>query len=198
MANHIDQSSDSGPRGVVSEAATGSSEAVEWQDISRGSPPADGATTEPSQSVSGRVQTQAGDPLTIETEACTVTLIGVPTVTLGDLVATHQRSPTADGSLTRHCALFDIENTGDRPLHWLSRRTTFVGSDGTTYDRAQIALNSAQLAPGCHTTHVQIEPRCRARAITPVEKLPDGVSVSAVISTIAADGRPHQRFRFTV
>jgi len=197
MTNHIDQSSDSGPR-AVSEPATGSSEPVEWQDISRNSSPADGATTEPSRSVSGRIQTQAGDSLTIETEACTVTLVGVPTVALGDRIATHQRSSTADGSLRRHCALFDIENTGERPLHWLSRRTTFVGSDGNTYDRAQIALNSAQLAPGCHTTHVQIEPRCRARAITPVEKLPDGVGVSTVIHTIAAGGRPHQRFRFTL
>jgi len=128
----------------------------------------------------------------------TVTLVGVPKVALDDLIYAHQQSSAADRETTRYCALFDIENTGDAPLHWLSRRTTFIGSDGYTYDRAHVDLDSAELAPGCHTNHVQIEPRCRARVITPVEKLPDGVDVSAVTHTVAASGRPNQRFRFTL
>jgi len=198
MPKPIDQPSASGQRGADSEPTADSSERVEWRDISRESPPTTPAPTEPSTSVPGRIRAEAGESLTIEAEGVTVTLVGVPKVALDDLIYAHQQSSAADRETTRYCALFDIENTGDAPLHWLSRRTTFIGSDGYTYDRAHVDLDSAELAPGCHTNHVQIEPRCRARVITPVEKLPDGVDVSAVTHTVAASGRPNQRFRFTL
>ena len=198
MPNPVDQPSASGQRKADSEPTADSSEGVEWRDISRESPPTTPTATEPSASVTGRIRAQAGESLTIEAEGITVTLVGVPKVALDDLIYAHQQPSAADGETTRYCALFDIENTGDTPLHWLSRRTTFIGTDGYTYGRASVALDSAQLAPGCHTNHVQIEPRCRARVITPVEKLPDGVAVSAVVQTVAVNGGSNQRFRFTL
>jgi len=198
MPKPVDQPSASGQRGADTEPTADSSERVEWRDISRESPPTTPATTEPSASVTGRIRAQAGESLTIEAEGVTVTLVGVPKVALDDLLYAHQQSSAADGETTRYCALFDIENTSDTPLHWLSRRTTFIGSDGYTYERAHVSIDSAELAPGCHTNHVQIEPRCRARVITPVEELPDGVDVSAVIHTVAVNVGANQRFRFTL
>ena len=198
MPHPFDQTSEAGQRGADTKPTERSSDAIQWRDIARESPPTETTTGEPSGSVAGRIRAQSGESLRIETDAVTVTLVGVPGVRLDDLIYAHQQPSAADEGITRYCALFDIENTSDSPIHWLSRKTTFIGSDGYTYDRAHVALDSAQLAPGCHTNHVQIEPRCRARVITPVEELPDGVTVSAVLHTVAVSGGSNHRFRFSL
>lgn len=178
---------------------------VAWRDLSTKSdrdaavPPTGQATAVREPTVTGRIRSHSGASLTIETDALTATLVGVPTVSIADLVYSHHRDAVATSGAVRHCAMFDVENTSDNRLHWLSRRTVFIGTDGYTYDRAHIALNSAELAPGCHTNHVAIEPRCSARVITPVEQLPEGVDVAKVVHTVALNGAaPNQRLTYTL
>jgi hypothetical protein len=175
---------------------------VAWRDLSARSTPTESTDTSPSvgeEPVTNRIQARSGESLTIETDLLTVTLVGVPRVSIADLVYAHQQNEMADTDVIRHCALFDVENTDDAPLHWLSRRTSFIGTDGYTYGRAHVDLDPAALAPGCHTNHVVIQPRSRARVITPVEQLPRGVDIAAVIHTVASNRRAaNQRFRFTL
>lgn len=193
-----------------------SSNPVAWRDLSTKSSPADasspvGSAAEPRSSpaadttvvseptVTNRIRSQSGPSLTIETDMLTATLVGVPKVSIADLVYAHHREEVADSGAVRHCAMFDVENTSDAPIHWLSRRTTFIGSDGYTYDQAHVSLDSSELAPGCHTNQVMIEPRCRARVITPVEQLPQGVDVAKVIHTVVLKGETaNQRLIFTL
>ena len=178
---------------------------VGWRDLSTNSS-SDGLAASPTAdtevvkgaAVTDRIRSHAGSALTIETDRLTATLVGVPTVSIAELIYSHHRDAVADTGAVRHCAMFDVENTGDRRLHRLSRHTTFIGSDGSTYDRAPIALNTAELAPGCHTNHVVIEPRCSARVITPVEQLPQGVDVATVVHTVALIDAPNQRLRYTL
>jgi hypothetical protein len=197
-------------------AETESSESVEWRDISvetgtPGGPESEsdrlsGAesttdTTKQQESAGGhvtdRIQAHAGEPLTIETGAVTATLLGVPCVRVDDLVYAHQHEKLRGN--TRACALFDIENTGSGPIHWTSRRTKFIGSDGYTYSQAHVSLDPSQLGAGCYPRQVEIEPGCRARVITPVEQLPAAVDVAKVIHTVAAHGQPgSQRLTFTL
>ena len=180
----------------------GSSTPVEWRDIAddQPEPPAstnEGPTVVDGPTVADRVQSRSGESLTIETDMLTATLVGVPKVSIADLVYTHHRETVADTGATRFCAMFDVENSSDAPIQWRSARTTFVGSDGYTYDRAHVGLDSASLAPGCHTNHVVIEPRCSARIVTPVEQLPQGVEVAKVIHTVSASVTgPNQRLTF--
>lgn len=191
-------------RATTTDEEPGESSSVAWRDLSTktadnpaSSPTADTAVvTEPT--VTDRIRSHAGSALTIETDRLTATLVGVPKVSITDLVYSHHRDAVGDTGAVRHCAMFDVENTSDERLHWLSRRTTFIGSDGYTYDQAHVALNSAELAPGCHTNHVVIEPRCSARVITPVEQLPQGVDVAKVIHTVALTDAPNQRLTYTL
>ncbi|ERH01394.1 MAG: hypothetical protein J07HN6_00946 [Halonotius sp. J07HN6] len=180
----------------TSEDATGTADSVEWRDISTAPTAAD---AESADDVATRIHERSGDSLTVEISNLTVTLVGVPRIAVGDLVDARHRSEDMEAEATRHCALFDIENTGDVPLHWLSRHTTFVGSDGNGYGTADLPLDSSQLPPGCHTNHIGIESRCRARVMTPVEALPEGVTIKKVIHTIA-DARyaADQRLLFTL
>lgn len=173
--------------------ATGAADSVEWHDIS-----AESTRTEPASDVASRIRERSGDSLTIETPDLTVTLVGVPRIAVGDLLDDRHRGDIP-ADATRHCALFDIENTGEVPVHWLSRHTTFVGSDGTTYGTTDLPVDSAQLPPGCYTNHVGIEARNRARVMTPVETLPEGVGVEKVIHTLD-DGRyaADQKLLFTL
>jgi len=175
--------------------ATGAADSVEWRDISTEST-ADSGTN---AGVTARIRARSGDSLTVETRELTVTLVGVPRIAVGDLLDDRHRNDEIAADATRHCALFDIENTSEVPVHWLSRHTTFVGSDGTTYGTADLPVDSAQLPPGCYTNHVGIEAWNRARVMTPVETLPDGVSVEKVIHTLD-DGRyaADQRLLFTL
>lgn len=174
----------------------GTASAVEWHDISTAPTAADAEST---ADVTTRIHERSGDSLTISISNLTVTLVGVPRIAVGDLVDAKHRRGDVEADATRHCALFDIENTGDVPFHWLSRHTRFVGSDGNSYGTADLPLDSSQLPPGCHTNHIGIESRSRARVMTPVEALPEGVNVRKVIHTIA-DTRyaADQRLLFTL
>jgi len=192
-------------RATTTDEAPEESSSVAWRDLSTkaaadpasSSPTADTAVVaEPT--VTDRIRSHAGSSLTIETDRLTATLVGVPTVSIADLVYSHHRDAVVETGAVRHCAMFDVENTSHERLHWLSRRTTFIGSDGYTYDRAPIALNSAEVAPGCHTNHVVIEPRCSARVLTPVEQLPKGVDVTKVTHTVVLNGAPNQRLIYTL
>jgi len=176
-------------------ATRDSSESVTWQDLSAKTTLAEPETT--SDHLTDRIQTQAGDPLTIETGAVRATLVGVPQVRVDDLVYAHHRSRL--GASTRACALFDIENTGQVPITWTSRRTKFIGTDSYTYKQAHVSLDPAQLGAGCYPSQVDIEPGSRARVITPVEQLPNGVDVAQVVHNVTFRGRlGTQRLTYTL
>lgn len=199
-------------RAVDQTAESSASGTVEWRDISvdpsdSGRPESTAGRSTAAEtaryhevdgiSVSDRIQAHAGKPLTIETGAVTATLVGVPVVRVDDLVYAHQREQLqANG---RPVALFDIENTTTVPIHWTSRRTKFVGSDGYTYSQSHVSLDPSQLGAGCFPTRVEIEPGCRARVVTPVEQLPPAVDVAKVIHTVAFRGSlGTQRLTFTL
>ncbi|TQQ83524.1 hypothetical protein EGH24_01665 [Halonotius terrestris] len=197
---------------TTGESAPPDSSAVEWRDLSAKSSAPDAsspATETPSPTadttvvtdptVTNRIRSQSGPSLTIETDMLTATLVGVPKVSIADLVYAHQRDTVADAGAVRYCAMFDVENVSDAPIHWLSRRTTFIGSDGYTYEQAHVSLDSSELAPGCHTNQVVIEPRCRARVITPVEQLPQGVDIAKVVHTVPSNSDAgNQRLIYTL
>ncbi|MFC7043938.1 hypothetical protein [Halonotius sp. GCM10025705] len=176
------------------------SPSVEWNDITEKR-----AATAPMESKSGsttvsdRIQSRSGSSIIIETGLLTVTLVGVPKVSITDLVYAHHRDVVAESEETRFCAMFDIENTSNMPIQWRSQRTTFIGTDGYTYEKAHVALDSAALAPGCHTNHVIVQPGCRARIVTPVEQLPQGIEVAKVVHTVSPrTTEPNQRLNFTL
>jgi len=165
-------------------AGSESSDSVEWRDLSVTHTQGCGKTA---TDVTDRIQSRAGDPLTIETGAVRATLIGVPLVRVDDLVYAHHQRRLGDP--VRACALFDVENTGSVPIHWTTRQTKFIGSDGYTYNRAHISLDPAQLGAGCYPSQVEIEPGCRARVIAPVEQLPGSVEVAKVVQRVSFHGR---------
>jgi hypothetical protein len=194
-----------------SEAIDGSnaalaSDSVEWRDISTNHVDSNPKGSEISKStiadektVSNRIKSRSGSSLTIETDMLNVTLVGVPKISVVDLVYAHHQDAVDKSDPTRFCAMFDIKNTSNSLAHWRSQRTKFIGSDGYTYDQSHISLDSSTLAPGCHTTQVKIEPGCRARVITSVEKLPMGTDVAKVIHTVPSNrNRPEHRLIFTL
>lgn len=175
---------------------TGTSESVEWRDISADTDSATEAAAQ-SGSVADRIQVLTGEPLTIETGDVTATLVGVAQVRIDDLVYAHQRNGIV--SSIRTCALFDIKNTSNVPIHWMSRQTKFIGSDGYTYRQANLSLDPSRLGAGCFSRQVEVEPGCRARIITPVEQLPPRVDVKKVVHTISLRGRlGNQRLAFSI
>jgi len=191
-------------RATTTDRKPGESASVAWRDLSTKavtdpvSTPAADVERGAEQMVTDRIRSHAGSSLTIETDRLTATLVGVPTVSIADLIYTPHRDVVADTEAVRHCAMFDVENTSEERLHWLSHRTTVIGGDGYRYGQAHVALNSAELAPGCYTNHVVIEPRCSARVITPVERVPPGVDVAKVIHTVALKQAPNQRLIYTL
>ena len=183
-------------RGVEPTAENDSSESVEWRDLSVKTNGVDEPDTA-SGRVTDRIQSRAGDPLTIETGAVRATLVGVPRVRVDDLVYAHHRRRL--GEPNRACALFDVENTGNVPINWSSRQTKFIGTDSYTYKHAHISLDPANLGAGCYPSQVEIEPGCRARVITPVEQLPGPVDVAKVVHTVTFRGRlGTQRLTYTL
>lgn len=125
-----------------------------------------------------------GTAATVETATAVATLVGVPRVDLREFAYAHQ----IDGSerVTRSVALFDLENTGDRPLCWRTERTKFIGDDDYSYRRAHLSLDPSSLGPGCHTRRVEIEPGRRARVVTPVERMPPDTEVAEVVHRFSA------------
>jgi len=148
-------------------------------------------------SLADAVAQSASRPSTVETRGLTATLVGVPRVDLAEFVYDHQLDPAEDGQ-TRPVALFDLENTGDRPLRWRDAKTTFVGDDDYTYQPAHVSLDPAALGPGCHTSRVEIDPGRRARLVTLVEELPRGVEVREVVHTLTHRGGENERLVFSV
>lgn len=223
MVNPLNRSADTDSDTARDRAETtgssDSSESVEWRDISvKTNAPAgtesgidrwsksdsvDSTTTSETavtdqNGITDRIQACSGASLTIETDIVTATLVGVPQIRVDDLVYAHQRD-TLGHADTRACALFDITNTSDVPIQWAGRRTKFIGSDSYTYTHAHVSLDPSQLGPGCYPTQVEIEPGCRARVITPVERLPEDVDVAKVVHTIASHRElGSQRLTFTL
>lgn len=153
----------------------------------------------PGDQLADRFGTAVGHPVTVSTESMTVRLLGVPRVDIGEFVYAHQLDSLQGDDDTRQSALFDIENTSDKPLRWEPRHSSFIGTDSYTYRQAHLSLNPARLGPGCHTRSVTIEPGCRARAMTMVERLPSSVEVATVVHSIPS--RRHtegQRLTFAV
>lgn len=152
----------------------------------------DSLAAEIARSVSGR-------PVSAASETVEATLVGIPEVDVSAFVYDHQvDDSTADRR--QPVALFDLENTGHRPVHWQPSRTKFIGTDGYTYQSAQLTLDPSSLGPGCHTRQVEIEPGRRARVVTLVERLPQGVSVAEVVHTLTSKvgGRNTERLVFAV
>jgi len=148
-------------------------------------------------SLAEAVERSAARPSTAETRALTATLVGVPRIDLAEFVYDHQLGRDEEGQ-TRPVALFDLENTGDRPLRWRDARTSFVGDDDYTYQPAHVSLDPTALGPGCHTRQVEIEPGRRARVVTLVEELPAGVEIAEVVHTLAYRRGEDQRLVFSV
>ena len=139
-----------------------------------------------------------GSPVTVESGAVRATLLGVTRVRLSEFVYAHQLGGDTR-SETRPVAMFDVENTSDRPVCWQSGRTTFIGDDDYTYGESTLSLDPSRLGPGCHTRRVEIEPGRRARVVTLVERLPDTVEVAEIVHTLAArDCGDTQRLVFSV
>lgn len=141
-------------------------------------------------------QSVGGNPVSEETDKVVATLLGVVRAKIDDIVYDHDRD-TAEGD-TRPVALFDIENTWNRPINWRSTLTKFVGDDDYTYQPARVSIDPNRLGPGCHTGQVEIEPGCRARVVTMVEQLPPDVRVGKVVQTIAPPGTDRQRLVFPI
>jgi len=145
--------------------------------------------------LTGHLDSEFGQPVTVSTDAFSATLLGVPRITIDEFVYRHQLGPQTDGD-TRQSALFDIENTSDRPIRWDHKKTSFIGTDGYTYRGAHLSLDPARLGPGCHTRSVDIEPGCRARVMTLVERLPEGVEVARVVHSVPSRNHPDRRLTF--
>jgi hypothetical protein len=129
----------------------------------------------------------ASGPVTVETDAVTATLVGVPLVDVRELAYTHRidRSRLEAGDVTQPVALFDLHNVGSFPVQWVSSRVQFLGDDGYTYQPSQLPIDPAQLGPGIHTRRVEIRPDRRARIATLVEQLPASVEISEVVQTVS-------------
>jgi hypothetical protein len=148
-------------------------------------------------SLAEAVEQSATRPATVEAQGLTATLVGVPRIDLAEFVYDHQIDPDEEGR-TRPVALFDLENTGQRPLRWRDARTSFVGDDDYTYQPAHVSLDPAALGPGCHTRQVEIEPGRRARLVTLVEELPAGVEIAEVVHTFTRRRGEDERLVFSV
>lgn len=150
-----------------------------------GTAPANGGDTR--ETLADAVAAEGRPPTSVRTDSISATLVGVPEIELKQFVYTHEL-PDAETEETRPAALFDLENRTDRPVRWRSARTKFVGDDGYTYGPAHVSLEPARLGPGCHTRQVEIEPLSKARMVTLVERLPEGVEVDRVVQTVARHG----------
>lgn len=124
-------------------------------------------------------------PVTVEADSMTATLLGVPRVKIHDYAYAHRLDGSHERGETRPVAMFDIENTSDRPLRWQSSRTKFIGDDDYTYQESTLSLDPSNLGPGCHTRQVEVEPGRRARLVTMIERLPDGVEVAEIVHPLA-------------
>lgn len=150
-------------------------------------------------SLADAVAQTASRPTTVESDSLSATLVGVPRIDLQEFVYAHQLDPTEPEQGSRPVALFDMTNRTDRRLRWRSARTKFIGTDEYTYQPAQLSLEPAQLGPGCHTHRVELEPGSKARMVTLVEQLPQGVEVAKVVQTIPHRGATqNERLVFAV
>jgi hypothetical protein len=151
------------------------------------------------ESLADAIAQTAARPTTVETNAVSATLVGVPRIDLQEFVYAHQLDPDQTERQPRPVALFDIENNSDCRLHWRSARTKFIGTDEYSYQPAQLSLEPAQLGPGCHTRQVELEPGSKARMVTLVEQLPRDVEVAKVVQTIPRRGAAqNERLVFAV
>lgn len=140
----------------------------------------------------------ASRPTTVDTQSLSATLVGVPQIDLEEFVYSHQLDPDREEG-PRPVALFDLKNCSNQRLRWRSARTKFIGSDEYTYQPAQLSLEPDQLGPGCHTRQVELEPGSKARMVTLVEQLPQGVEVAKVVQTVPRTGAAqNERLVFAV
>lgn len=190
-------------REIQSREETGSSPVPDRSDSRR---LAEGGDSRPqtarggsADSLADAVAQTATRPTTVESESLSATLVGVPRVDLQEFVYSHQLDPTEPEEEPRPVALFDLKNQTDQRLRWRSARTKFIGTDEYTYQPAQLSLEPGQLGPGCHTRQVELEPKSKARMVTLVEQLPQGVEVAKVVQTIPRRGAAqNERLVFAV
>lgn len=167
------------------ERRPGAIERYEGQDLTASSEGRSGQPRRPSAEESSLADAVSGslsrrDAVTVESTSTRTTLVGIPTVDVAEFVYSHH----ADETGQRPVALFDVENTSDRPLTWQSTRTQFVGDDAYTYQPSRLALDPSQLGPGCHTRQVEVPPGRKARVVTLVESLPRSVDIVEVVHTL--------------
>ncbi|WP_336327942.1 hypothetical protein [Halovenus sp. HT40] len=173
----------------------GDSQRVAEREDSRSQPTRSGSAN----SLADAVAQTASRPTTVESESLSATLVGVPRIDLEEFVYAHQLDPTEPEQGPRPVALFDLKNQTDQRLRWRSARTKFIGTDEYTYQPAQLSLEPGQLGPGCHTRQVELEPGSKARMVTLVEQLPEGVEVAKVVQTIPRRGAAqNERLVFAV
>lgn len=146
--------------------------------------------------------TVAGGPVTVEANAVTATLVGVPLVDVRELAYTHRIDPARleAGETTQPIALFDLHNVSGVPIQWVCSRAQFLGDDGYTYRPARLPIDPAQLGPGIHARRVDVQPDRRARVATLVEQLPAGVEVAEVVQTVSvrAGGTETEQLTFSL
>ncbi|WP_436902767.1 hypothetical protein [Halovenus halobia] len=158
----------------------------------------DGHPPAAATSLADAVAQTASRPTTVDTGSLSATLVGVPRIDLQEFVYPHQLDPDREEG-PRPVALFDIENCSDQRLRWRSARTKFIGSDEYAYQPARLSLEPDQLGPGCHTRQVELEPNSKARMVTLVEQLPQGVEVAKVVQTVPRAGAAqNERLVFAV
>jgi len=139
----------------------------------------------------------SGRSTAIETDTVSGTILAVPQVELGTVVYDYQLDAD-EGTDRRPLVLFDLENTGQKPLRWNPGRTRFLGTDDYTYQSATLSLDPDQFGPGCHTRSVTIEPGRRARVVTLVEDLPDGVEIEGIVHRLRGSDTGDGRIEITL
>jgi len=149
------------------------------------------------RSDSGLAEQRSGRSAAIETDAVSGTVLAVPKVELGTVVYDYQLD-AVDETDRRPLVLFDLENTGEEPLRWTPGRTRFLGTDDYTYQPSKLSLDPDQFGPGCHTRSVTIEPGRRARVVTLVEELPDGVEIQGLVHRLQGSDTGDGRIEITL
>lgn len=143
--------------------------------------------------------------ITVEGEYLTATIIGLQEqVNIQNIVFDHQLNERPGSHRT--VILYDFENTSNQILSWHSDESTYIGSDGYTYDHSEYLADDAGLRPPWTSYYVDIEGNARARFIEIVEHLPDEVTVNRIIHKlhIYAPGRTsgwvedQERFEFDI
>lgn len=89
-----------------------------------------------------------------------------------------------DSGPYRYLVVFDVENTSDRLIAWETGDTKFHGTDGYTYTSSNHALNEHLLSARLNLNYAEIEAGRKAKVVTLVESMPEGVEVEEIVHTL--------------